>query len=125
MFRPAFKKFVVQNDPMIIMWQPRNKRDVIFEIQDKDYRWSDKMVNSLVGLAEDLTLESENPEIPQILLGGNPFNAMQTSMAFGGTSEESKLVFVGAFMEFLKDGKAVVLREENMPPVKGAPKKKK
>lgn len=111
-FRPKFKKTTLQYHPKVILWQPRCQRDAIIEIQDKEYRWSDDLVNRINSLAEDLTLTAENPVIPQILLNGEPFGAMQTTMAFGGTCEESKVLFVAEVVKFLDEDKALTRREE-------------
>jgi hypothetical protein len=114
-FRPAFKKVVLQKEPLVLLWQPRNQRDVIIEIQDKDYRLSDEMVNFLANLTDDLTLTTEDPKIPQVLLGGSPFAAMQTSMAFSGTSVASKEKFIYAVVRLLEEGKALTPRNEELP----------
>lgn len=109
--RPEFKKSVLQKDPLILLWQPRNKKDLIIEIQHSNHRWSDDMANALDHLAEELTLTSKNPVIPQMLSGGTPFAAMQTTMAFGGTCVEAHDEFLAAAMQFILDGKATVIRD--------------
>ena len=118
-FAPAFKKSVLQTSPQVWMWQPKEKKDVIIEIQDKNWRFADDLVNHLANFSEDLILTAVTPKKPHMLFG-NPFNAEQTSLAFGGSTEESKIIFVAEFYSWLQKGKALTAR--NLP--KEAKKKK-
>lgn len=112
LFRPEYKRTQLWDDPLIFLWEPRNGFDALVEIQNKDYRWSDELVNTLAFLADDWILEAENPDKPYALLGGKPFDAMQTVLVFGGHYKEAKWKFVSVVREHLENGTALTKREE-------------
>ena len=112
LFKPRFRKTVLSSSPKIIQWQPRPETDVIIEIQDPDFAFSDVAINTLDKLSEELTLHRyAEPVRPQIELGGRAFDAMQTTMVFGGICKETKLIFLEKVKELMLDEKFTVERE--------------